>query len=93
MKNFKEWVLIGQYGGQKWVVGDYDTEKEALNTMNMKFEKDTKRRKGKPGPPLTITILKFYAVYRADQKHNRHAPGGSGESKRTGVILAVRRKG
>ena len=64
MKNLSEWVLVGQYGGQKWVIGDYETEREALDVMSSRVALDEKR-KGKPGPPLRITVLRFHAVYEA----------------------------
>ena len=62
MKTFKNFVLIGQIGGRKWIIGDYATESEALIIMNSRIKGDKKQRKGKPGPPLRITILKFHAV-------------------------------
>ena len=66
MKQLSHWVIIGQYGGQKWVIGDYETEREALDIMNQRSTLDEKR-KGTPGPPLRITILRFHAVYEAER--------------------------
>ena len=63
MKTFKNFVLIGQIGGRKWIIGDYATEIEALIIMNSKTKGYEKQRKGKPGPPLRVTILKFIDVY------------------------------
>jgi len=65
MKQLQQFVLIGQIGGRKWVIGDYETETEALTIMNERTNQDELQRRGKPGPPLRITILKFHAVYDA----------------------------
>lgn len=68
MRNMEEYILIGQYGGMKWIVGDYATERGALDEM-MKHIKRDEERKGRKrsGPPLRITIVKFHAVYEADR--------------------------
>lgn len=70
MIRVKDFVLIGQYGGQKWIIGDYETEREALDVMSSRIKQNEEKRKSlkgrAKGPILRITVLKFYSVYEAD---------------------------
>lgn len=70
MKRFNDFVVIGQHGGQKWIIGDYETEREALDVMSARINQNEEKRKllkGRAkGPILRVTILKFHAVYESN---------------------------
>lgn len=58
---YKKCIVVCQYGGQKYIVKEFEDIKEALSLMGNLLDKDAKR-KGR-GARLTVRLFEQYGVY------------------------------